>query len=102
MPVLRGGAVSYERGTPVDPRGPAPFAYMQLRLQVDLAHKKQLPPRILHLKPFDGPGGVGISYERGAPAACALLPEAAALWLQQQHLQGFLARRNPPPRRTLP
>ena len=59
-----GGAVSYERGTPVVPpphRGRLLFRVSEV--QGYLAHKKQPP-----LGPYSGARGWAFSYDRGTPA----------------------------------
>ena len=75
MVVLGGGAVSYQRSTPVTPsltwcdKCTAPSESLSQGLKRYLAHQKTPNPlEALCPETFGDPMGVGISYERGTPA----------------------------------
>jgi len=78
--VLGGGAVSYERGTPVFFKCLPEFLTSLPRrmmhtamIQGYLAHTKLLPHRtLLCLGPCGGPRVVEVSYERGTPVQVLL------------------------------
>jgi len=67
MVVLGGGAVSYERGTPVIPQSRV-VSDKGLRLQGYLAHKETpTPPWDPRHRPMAGSYGGAVSCKRGTP-----------------------------------